>query len=703
MARKGILLTLVAGAFLMAGSAGYAASVISKEAEPVFAAPSSGSPITSNINLNDTPEAEIRSYYSALNEMEYTERTGTNLLKNLKPILQEMTYFNYDNVWKIYEITDRDWNLSPASGDAEATYDSSTNTYTSYTYGSNSVVNNNPYIHAIYRNRDSSGSIVEAGRIRAWGTHETQAGFNREHVWPQSRGFKASSGASGPAGTDVHHLMAGDARVNQYHHNAYCYGNVDTTQEHESGDSTYTYLEGNLQGKPSNTNVSDSNVTVFEPQDSDKGDIARACFYMVACYNNYSGTETITQFNPNLVLIDDIYDANASELSSAETPVSMGILSDLLEWNRLDPPDEYEIHRNNLIYENYQLNRNPFVDFPEWAEYVWGDKKDDGVADPTSDTLNKAFDGGKSISGEGGGEDPEPSVPGETRTLSGITGTTNRVLYPDTQTNSYNKKVFYVDGGTDNGDNSYAFGGFYVQASASNGGGFQLNGNHSTASSQHIANYTPLSGLTEIEIKLNATSDGGFTLKAGTSRLPSSGTTITGSLSTDSLTYTYTLDGTNSYFYLTPTGTRPLYFTISLTFKDVASSITTADAYGSTFLALTDGVCDATGETETLSSGTWAYLDSIYDTWTDIGTGFADATANPDGGDLANAAARYDMAVANHTTLTNFAQRNTSASSLHRQFMDSEGNILMILIPAVAILFTFSLAYVALRRKSRNR
>ena len=67
--------------------------------------------------------------------------------------------------------------------------------------------------------------------------------------------------------------------------------------------------------------------------------------------------------------------------------VAMGILSDLLEWNKLDPVDEYEIHRNNLIYNNYQHNRNPFIDFPQWADYIWGDKVGTPV-NPATDAIN---------------------------------------------------------------------------------------------------------------------------------------------------------------------------------------------------------------------------------------------------------------------------------------------------------------------------
>ncbi|MBO4541454.1 MAG: endonuclease, partial [Bacilli bacterium] len=123
-----------------------------------------------------------------------------------------------------------------------------------------------------------------------------------------------------------------------------------------------------------------------------KGDIARACFYMAACYNNFSGKESISQYDPNLIMVDYASDSGNAEESSADHPVAMGILSDMLEWNKIDPVDEFEIHRNNLIYNNYQHNRNPFVDFPQWADYIWGQPDDIGnptaAANPATNSIN---------------------------------------------------------------------------------------------------------------------------------------------------------------------------------------------------------------------------------------------------------------------------------------------------------------------------
>jgi len=46
-------------------------------------------------------------------------------------------------------------------------------------------------------------------------------------------------------------------------------------------------------------------------------------------------------------------------------------LATLLTWHRNDPPDDFEMNRNNIIY-NWQRNRNPFIDQPDLVEYIWG-------------------------------------------------------------------------------------------------------------------------------------------------------------------------------------------------------------------------------------------------------------------------------------------------------------------------------------------
>ena len=348
--------------------------------------------LPSTIVLNDTSASDVRSYYSSLNGLATSQRQGTNLLKNLKIILKNgQKYFNYDSgntVWKMYEITDRDWSKSPASSITNGTYNSGTNTITGYTYNST-----DPYIHAYYVNRNVTNQTT------AWSDHQqTQWGINREHLWPKAEGFE-NSGNGGARG-DPMHLVAANGYANNIHSNYY-YGYVDTTSSYTNCGSKYSNLSGNLRG----TSKTLGTGTVFEPQDCDKGDIARAIFYMAARYNYFSGSDSdgIDSDNPNLVLVNNTSDwANSGYQSNTTTTGKLGVVQDLLEWNRLDPPDEYEIHRNNLLYTNFTNNRNPFVDFPEWAEYIWGksvngsyNSSSTGYATPSSDTIN-SFGGGSS-------------------------------------------------------------------------------------------------------------------------------------------------------------------------------------------------------------------------------------------------------------------------------------------------------------------
>ena len=347
----------------------------------------SASSLPTTIDLNDTSEEDIRDYYSNLSFLVANERKGTNLLKNLKPILMlNQKYYNYDsgdNIWKMYEITDRDWQKSPASGIITyGRYNATTNTITNYSYGSNSSPKNNPYIHALYVNRNVTNET------RAWDSHGERSNpwtIEREHIWAKANGFE-KSGAGGARG-DPMHLWAANGTSNGEHSNHF-FGYVDTTKSYVDSGSTHSNLKGNLTGISKTYGGSSK---VFEPQDCDKGDIARAIFYMVARYNNYAGStsETFDSNNPNLALVDSPTPKSTSGYSSTSTETgTMGIVSDLLEWNRLDPPDEYEIHRNNILYTNFTNNRNPFIDFPEWAEYIWGTNSSGKYATPVSDNIN---------------------------------------------------------------------------------------------------------------------------------------------------------------------------------------------------------------------------------------------------------------------------------------------------------------------------
>ena len=391
------------------GLLGASGAIIANSAKEVWKgaeAYGSNTSLPTTIDLNDSTSSEIRSYYSSLNGLSASQLKGTNLLKNLKPILKNnQTYYSYDYnygtvVWQMYEIVDRDWEKSPADHTTYGTYNPSSNTITNYQYGTNSSRKNNPYLHALYVNRN-----VE-NQVQAWGDHQqTQWGINREHLWAKSHGMGSDDDSydSGGARGDLMHLWSGNGYVNgfDYHGNLF-YGFVNKNSSYSDAGNTYSNLSGNLKGY----SASMGSGSVFEPQDSDKGDIARAIFYMAARYNYLSGSDSdgIDANNPNLEVVDRTSDQNGTSSYDATTSLvgQMGVLRDLLAWNRLDPPDEWEIHRNNLLYKNYTHNRNPFVDFPEWAEFIWGkstlagDQRSvtsysstpTGNANPSSDNIN---------------------------------------------------------------------------------------------------------------------------------------------------------------------------------------------------------------------------------------------------------------------------------------------------------------------------
>lgn len=109
------------------------------------------------------------------------------------------------------------------------------------------------------------------------------------------------------------------------------------------------------------TNRPGGSIDAWEPSDEFKGDFARIYMYMVTCYEDF----------------DQKWTGNSTpQLDNNTYPVFEPWTVDLLlEWAREDPVSDWEIQRNDKVYL-IQGNRNPYVDYPELAEYVWGDKTD---------------------------------------------------------------------------------------------------------------------------------------------------------------------------------------------------------------------------------------------------------------------------------------------------------------------------------------
>lgn len=174
--------------------------------------------------------------------------------------------------------------------------------------------------------------LLYSGRSQDKNTNGGDADqWNREHVWAKSHG---DFGTSPGPGTDVHHLRATDVSVNS-----------------ERGNKDFDLGGEEVDEAPGNRTDEDS----WEPRDEVKGDVARMIFYMAV---RYEGED---QF-PDLELND--------EVDNGENPF-IGKVSVLKEWNEQDPPDAAEQRRNQVIFDEIQHNRNPFIDHPEWVADIW--------------------------------------------------------------------------------------------------------------------------------------------------------------------------------------------------------------------------------------------------------------------------------------------------------------------------------------------
>lgn len=157
--------------------------------------------------------------------------------------------------------------------------------------------------------------------------------WNREHIWPQSRGGFANGTSSFADGIDVW-LPTSAADILSGHSDAHHIRAEDGQENSSRSNRDY----GSDYNGPANTSG------------TWRGDVARALFYMAVRYNGLS----LVNGNP-----------------PDNTMFQMGDLASLLNWNTADPADDFEMNRNNYIY-TWQLNRNPFIDHPELANYIFG-------------------------------------------------------------------------------------------------------------------------------------------------------------------------------------------------------------------------------------------------------------------------------------------------------------------------------------------
>lgn len=157
--------------------------------------------------------------------------------------------------------------------------------------------------------------------------------WNREHIFPQSRGGFSGGTSSTADGigvwlpTNADDILSGHADA---HHLRAEDGAENSTRSNRDYGSDYNGPTGS--------------------QGSWNGDVSRALFYMAVRYNGLN----LVNGNPSDAIVGQ-----------------MGDLASLLTWNTTDTRDDFEMNRNNYIY-TWQMNRNPFVDYPNLADYIFG-------------------------------------------------------------------------------------------------------------------------------------------------------------------------------------------------------------------------------------------------------------------------------------------------------------------------------------------
>ena len=269
-----------------------------------------------------TPAADIPAYYASLNN-----KSGSSLMTTLNTVTNRgFSSLGYDGLWNAYPKTD----VYPADSVGKAG-----------------------------KLWDMYGGCEFPTNSKRCGSYSGECDcVNREHSIPKSWW----GGGKNNMYSDIFHLVPTDGYVNN-RRSAYAFGEV--------ANATYQY-NGCKLGSPkevSTTKATIYNATsatcsaspVFEPGAQYKGDFARGYLGMIASY--YNSSYSITSGAGSSIF--------ESFTSSHFGLTKYGVVL-LLKWHREDPVSQKEIDRNNGIQQT-QGNRNPFIDYPYLAEYIWGE------------------------------------------------------------------------------------------------------------------------------------------------------------------------------------------------------------------------------------------------------------------------------------------------------------------------------------------
>ncbi|MCL9808673.1 endonuclease [Flavobacterium luminosum] len=251
--------------------------------------------------------------------------TGTNTTNN--------------GLWSAYGTTDRDMGIGYEDDNTIVDiYTENPNGPDTYNFNFNTASGGN---------NGQCGSYVNEGDC-----------YNREHLIPQSYFGHNNSGPQLSKylimKTDIQHVYPTDGKVNGMRAD-FPFGKVGNT-------ASYTSSNGSKLGNASNSGYAIGySGTVFEPIDKFKGDIARVFLYFATRYEDD---------------MDELYslyttvDARVMFDGSTNKVFSPTFINILLTWHLQDPVSLKEIKRNDAAF-NYQSNRNPFIDHPEYVCQIW--------------------------------------------------------------------------------------------------------------------------------------------------------------------------------------------------------------------------------------------------------------------------------------------------------------------------------------------
>ena len=296
----------------------------------------------SAFNCPVTPAASLPAYYESI------DGTSGKQLMDAIQLVAKIGYrtddFRYDSIWLAFQHTD----MRPDG-----------------------------YIWEIYSDCDF---VYEKDRTSNTSQTGECKGYNREHAMCQSwfgtaslAGKEMSSSKKNSPGSDIFHIYPASYGMNSRRGNR-PYGEVLTAANVSGNGTKYgtpvqnisitnsvagAYVEGSIT----------LSINVLEPADEYKGDIARSYFGTMV---KWAGEWTFNRNENGRVIFDATIDADTHygpENNFGFTDYGLALM---LKWHRQDPVSQKEVDRNNGI-QLTQGNRNPFIDYPYLAEYIWGE------------------------------------------------------------------------------------------------------------------------------------------------------------------------------------------------------------------------------------------------------------------------------------------------------------------------------------------